>query len=137
MATRLSNASAILACDAVVDNVETGVGTATLSLYDGTQPTNGDDAISGPTLLVAINLADPAFGAAADQNPGAMATLLGVPLSGTGVAAGTATWGRLFNQNGDPVFDGAVGAEITIDNAVIAIGQTVNLTALTYTQPEK
>jgi len=136
MATRIPVAVAILMADAAVDYVDTGAGTATMEIRTGTQPTNGDDAASG-TLLVTFNLPNPAFGGAADQNPHAKATLNGVPISGTGVAAGTAGWGRVYNRNGDPVFDGAVGAEITLDNTSIAISQTVNLTAATFQQNEQ
>lgn len=137
MATRLSNALAIAKANAVDDYVNTGAGTAKLRIYTGGQPTQADDAVSG-TLLAEFDLPNPCFGAGTDAEPGGQVAIGGgdLPISTTGAAAGTAGYGRVINRNGDTVFDGLVGAEITLDNAVIASGQTVNLTALTYTQPE-
>ena len=44
--TKISNAAAIAACDAIVDKIDVGSGTAVLRIYDGTQPADPDTAVS-------------------------------------------------------------------------------------------
>lgn len=141
MATRLPNASQQAACNAVVDLCDAGTTNAAgkLRIYTGAQPADADSAPVG-TLLVEIDLANPAYGAA--DTTGA-AALAGTPRTGTAVAAGTAASFRVVDRDAATVFDGAVratadadtGQELVLDNAVIASGQTVNLNSLSYTQP--
>lgn len=138
MATRLPNASQQAGADAVVDRADLGTGTATgkLRIYSGSQPADADSAPVG-TLLLEANLANPAFGAA---NSSGTAALAGGTLTGTGAAAGTGQSFRVINRDGATVFDGAVsmsggGGDLILDNTNIASGQTVNITALTYTHP--
>lgn len=86
---------------------------------------------SGDTLLATITLQDPAF-----SRSGAVLTLLGVPLSTTGVAEGTAAKAVVSDSDDNIIYSGTVGvsaADFTIDNASITIGQTVRITAHTYT----
>lgn len=138
MATRLPNASQQAGCDAVVDRADLGTGTATgkLRIYSGAQPADADSAPVG-TLLLEADMANPAFGAA---NSSGTASMSGGTRTGTGAAAGTAQSFRVINRDGATVFDGAVsmsggGGDLILDNTNIAIGQTVNITALTYTHP--
>lgn len=138
MAARLPNASQQASTDAVVDRIDLGTGTATgkLRLYSGTQPADADSAPVG-TLLVEIDLANPAYGSA---NSSGTAALAGTPRTGTGAAAGNAASFRVINRDGATVFDGAVtatggGGQLELDNINIAVGQTVNVTSLNYTQP--
>lgn len=138
MATRLPNASQQAAADAVVDQIDLGTGDTEgkLRIYTGTQPADADTAASG-TLLVEIDLANPAYGAA---NTSGTAALSGTPLSGTGAADGDAGWFRIVNRDATTVFDGEVTAtggsgELELDNVSIATGQTVNISSLSYTQP--
>lgn len=142
MATRLPNASQQAAADAVVDLIDAGTGDTEgkLRLYAGVQPADADSAPVGD-LLCEIDLANPAFGAAASSGT---ATALGVPLSGVGTAAastGTAAQSfRIVDRDGATVVDGAVtgtggGGELELDNVSIAEAQSVTITALTYTQP--
>ena len=137
MTLRISNALAKAAADRVTALLDAGSGAAKLRLYTGSQPAGGPDAAASGTLLATITLNDPSFGAAADADPGGIITADVDPVpSGTGVADGTAGWGRFLDSDNNPVADGAIGAEITIDNASIVTGQTVNLTAATFTMPE-
>jgi hypothetical protein len=135
MATRLATATRNAACDGVVDLLDAGSGAGTLKLYTGSQPASAGDAPSG-TLLATITLSDPAFGAAASG----VATLAGTPLSGTGVAAGTAGWARLADSAGNTVFDGAVtatggGGQVELATTTISVGVTVQITSGTVTMP--
>jgi len=141
MAARLPNASQQASADAVVDRIDLGTGTAAgkLRIYSGTQPADADSAPVG-TLLVEIDLANPAYGSA---NTSGTAALASTPRTGTGAAAGNAASFRVINRDGATVFDGAVratadtdnGEELVLDNKNIAVGQTVNITSLNYTQP--
>lgn len=128
MATTLSTSARNAACDAVVDLIDAGAGAGKLKLK-----------ASNDTLLCTITLNDPAFGAAATG----VATLDVDPaLSGTGLAAagaGTAaTKFDLTDSDDNVIISGAVGVgsgEVQMDNNSIAENQTVNVTALTHTQP--
>lgn len=135
MATRLPTAARNAACDAVVDLLDAGSGAATLKLYTGTQPATANDPVAG-TLLATITLSDPAFGAASSG----VAPLAGTPLSGTGVAAGTAGWARLADSTGATVLDGSVtatggGGQIELATTTISVGVTVQITSGTVTMP--
>lgn len=82
------------------------------------------------TLLVDVAFDDPAFAAAASGS----ASASGLPNSGTAVAAGTAAVYRVTDSDNEVMWDGAVGSDLTIDNAVIAIGQTVTITSWAHAQ---
>jgi hypothetical protein len=138
-ATRLSNAAAILMCDALVDKIDVGSGTACIKIYDGTQPANPDVAVSTQTLLATLNLANPAFGAAVDANPGGRATANSITDDSSADATSTATWFRCLNRNGDAVIDGTVGTtgcDMNLNSAAITTGAAVSVTAWTVTVPE-
>lgn len=135
MATRLATATRNAAADAVVDLLDAGSGAGTIKIYTGSQPASANDAPTG-TLLVTVNLADPAFGAASTG----VATLAGTPLSGTGVAAGTAGWARLADSAGATVLDGSVtatggGGQVELATTTISVGVTVQITSGTVTMP--
>jgi len=135
MATRIPNAAQNAAVDAVVDRTDVGAGTASLRIYTGAQPADADDPATG-TLLVSINLPNPAFGAAANGQ----AALAGVPLSANAVAAGTAGWFRIVARDGSTVLDGNVtqtggGGDLELDNTNIASGQQVTINSLTVSIP--
>lgn len=62
----------------------------------------------------------------------------GVPISAAAVAAGVAAKMRVVDSTGSLCWSGTAGATGTdaiIDNTNIALGQTCQLTALSYTQP--
>jgi hypothetical protein len=134
----ISMAAAKAALDAIVDRLDTGTGAnARVRIYDGTQPADPDAAPTG-TLLAEIDLGAAAvFGAAATGTGGsansATATATVLPKTQTNAtAAGTATWFRAVNKDttGVAIIDGSVGtatSDMIIDNASIAIGQTVKL----------
>lgn len=123
--------------NAMLDAIETTVGaTAKLQIRTGAAPANTAAADTG-TLLVEFTL--PADWAAAAS--GGSKSWSGVPVNGTAVAAGTAAHFRLKNNAGTLCHEqGTVtatggGGDATIDNTVIANGQTVNLTAWTWQMP--
>lgn len=140
MAISLATATRNAMADAAVDLIDVGAGTnGSLVVYSGTPPATADTALSGNTALATFTLADPAFGAAASG----VATLDATPtLTTTGDAAGTATFFRIYDQDGanltDVVLQGAVatsGAELNLNTTTISVGVNVEITSGTFTMP--
>jgi len=98
-----------------------------IRLYDGTQPTNANTAISTQTLLVSLVVSG-SFGT--DSNG---TITLGSVTSGTAVASSTATFFRIVKSDGTTVvMDGSVGtsgADMNLNSTTISSGQTVAITA--------
>jgi hypothetical protein len=81
------------ACNAIVDLIDAGAsGTGYVEIRDST------------TVLVTIQLQDPAFGASSTGT----ATLLGVPLSGTAAAAGDADNYIVYDDDANAIWSGTV-----------------------------
>lgn len=141
--TRISNEVAILACDAIVDNLDEGTGAAVIQGRTGAQPTDPDTAVSG-TLLFTLVCSDPAFGAAADAAPGATATASAVTSDTSADATGTLGYCRVSatNDGSTPLDDhidgeaGTSGADFNFNTVSIVSGATVSLTSWTVTMPE-
>ena len=100
---------------------------AIIHIYDGTQPSNANTAISGQTLLVSLTISG-SFGT--DSN--GTITLSSVT-NGTAVASGTAQFFRITKSDGTTVvMDGSVGtssADMILNNTSIANGQTVSISS--------
>jgi len=138
LATRISNAAAKAACDAIVDLCDVG-GAGKLRIYDGTQPTDADTAIGAQVKLAELTLGNPAFGAAADANPGGRATANAVTADTSADATGTATWFRVVNFSGVTLWDGSVGtsgADMNLNSVSITLGANVSISSWTFTVPE-
>jgi hypothetical protein len=114
--------------DAQQQGLITYAGTgALIKLYTGTQPANANTGLSGNTLLVTLTIAG-SFGT--DSN----GTLTFNTVSnGTAVAAGTATFFRIYKSDGTTVvMDGSVGtssANLVLNTTTIAINDTVAITS--------
>lgn len=135
MPIRLSTGTTNAKTDAAVDRLDAGAGSGTIKIYSGSQPATANDAASG-TLLATFTLAKPAFSAAANG----VATLLGVPLTTTGAAAGTAGWFRAADSVGATAFDGAItttggGGQLTLNTTTVSVGVSLEITGGSYTQP--
>jgi hypothetical protein len=98
-----------------------------IRLYDGTQPTNANTAISTQTLIVSLVVSG-SFGT--DSNG---SITLGTVTNGTAVASSTATFFRIVKSDGTTVvMDGSVGtsgADMNLNSTVISSGQLVAITA--------
>lgn len=134
MVLRLANSARSAAADAAVNLLDAGVAAATLKIYTGAQPATPATAASG-TLLATVTLIDPAASAASNG-----VKTITDSVSVTGAAAGTAGWFRAADSAGVAVFDGAVtatggGGELELSTTTISVGVTIDLGALTYTQP--
>lgn len=112
--------------DAVVDAVDAGTPPGLLKIRD-----------SSNVVLATIALATTAFGSAS----GGVASMSGLPKSDTSAdATGTAANFIVTNAAGTTIFAGSVtatggGGDLTLDNLSIVSGQTVTITAGSYTAP--
>lgn len=109
---------------------------STIVIYTGTEP--GVNSAPTGTVLVTFTLGPTPW---ASGGADGQITLAGVPLSATASAAGTAGYFRIRNVGVTDWMQGTVtatggGGDMTIDNVVIANGQTVNLTGFTLAVPE-
>lgn len=141
VATRISNAAAIAACDEIVDLIDVGSSNANgqIKVYDGTQPANPDVAVSSQNLLATLELSAPAFGAAADDNPGGKATASSITSDSSIDLTGTAAWFRVLDRDGTAIMDGSVGtssADMILDSVALTAGETLSITSWTVTMPE-
>lgn len=134
MPLRIPVATQNAMADAAVDLLDAGAGAGVLEIRTGSQPATANDAATG-TLLATVTLGDPAFGDAASG------TATGAdPAAVTGVAAGDAGWFRAKDSSGATVFDGDVtvtgsGGVLQLATVTISVGLTVDITALSITQP--
>jgi len=104
------------------------------------------DAVDGGTgagKVVVMTAADAVLATIALQDPsysrsGAVLTALGVPLSTTATGTGTAAKAKVVDSDDTTIYAGSCGmsdADFIIDNTSLVAGQTVRLTAMTYTAP--
>jgi hypothetical protein len=120
--------------DALVARMNLGAGPATLKIYSGTQPANGDAALSGNTLLGTLTFTDPAAPAAS----GGTITFSTITEDTAADATGTATFGRIQDSDGNLVTDGDVGtsgALINLNTTTIAAGGPLRITSFTISIP--
>lgn len=141
--TRISNECAILAVDAIVDNLDEGTGAAILRGRTGAQPADPDTAATG-TLLFTLTYSATAFGAGVDAGPGGRATANAVTDDSSADATGTVGYCRVSSTNdgATPLDDhldgeaGTAGADFNFNTVAIVAGATVSLTSHTVTMPE-
>lgn len=132
----ITTAARNAACDAVVDLVDAGNEAGQLRIYSGTAPADANAALSGNTLLAALTMSDPAFGAAA----AGVATASAITSDTSADATGTATFFRIGSMNSGtftPVIQGEVGtsgSDLNLNSTSITAGGTVAVSAFTYTQ---
>ena len=102
---------------------------AKFQIYDGSRPATGA-AITSQVKLVEFTLGTP-FATAASNG----VLTLTLPTNATGLAAGTASWGRVVKADGTTfVMDLSVGSDFTLNTTTISVGLTVQLTAASITE---
>lgn len=123
MSTTLATPARNAAANAVVDLVDAGSGPGKIRIKSG-----------AGTVIAEVVFADPAFG-----NASAGVAAIGAPINGAGLpAAGTGTVGVSFDvtdSDNNICWSGAVGAELQLDNANIANGQSITVDTFSHTQP--
>lgn len=134
---RLATTARNAAANGVVDLLDVGTTNAAgkIEIRDGAMPADPQTAATG-TVLATVVLANPAAGNAATG-----AATITDPASVTGAAAGTASWARFYDRDNAAVMDCDVtatggGGAITLSTTTISVGVTVDLGAITYTQPQ-
>lgn len=140
---RVSNVIALAMCNAIVDQVDNGTaGTGKVEIRTGTAPADVESTATG-TLLSSINFQNPAFGDAADQAPGAQATVAGTPSNSSATAAGTAGYYRVYDRATTPVgcWDDTCGTSgssegMKLSNTSVATGQAVSISAFAVNHGE-
>ena len=140
--TIITNAAAIAACNAIVDLLDVGSGTAAIKIYTAGSgiPADVDTAISDQVLLATLPLANPAFGAAADGTGKATATANAVTADSSADATGTAAFFRAVDRDGLAVIQGTVGtssADMVLNTVSIVSGVEVSISAWTFSVPEQ
>lgn len=105
-------------------------------VYDGTQPTTPETAVTTQVLLATLVFGNPAFGTASGGvitgNPVAAVTI---------VASSTASWFRVLKSDGvTPVYDGNVGVvgagtDMQINAVTLVANALLTLSSITYTVP--
>lgn len=124
----------VLCRNAILDAIETYAGTsAVLKIYDLTAAAPGscEAAITGTVLATITNPSDWMNAAS-----GGSVTKNGTWSDSSADNAGTADFFRLFRYDGGTcVMQGSVGVglDMTLDNYVIAAGQTVTISTFTIT----
>lgn len=141
MASSISNVAARAAADAVVDLVDGGAGAGLLRIYSGTIPADADTALGAQVLLAELTMSDPAFGAAADANPGGRATASAITGDTSANATGTASFYRMVDSTGVTIVQGSVtatggGGDLQLNSVAIQSGAAVTVTSFTLTMPE-
>lgn len=125
----------VLVRNARLDAIETTVGTApVLRIYTGAQPADCATAASG-TQLVTMSLPSDWLATAASGSK----AIAGGPWSGSGGAAGSAGYFRIWNtavsvchMQGSITATGG-GGDMTLDNISIAVSQAVAVNTFTLT----
>lgn len=118
--------------NAMLEAIETTVGTAPLlRVYSGSEPADCATAASGTKLLEIALPSD------WEANASAGAKAKSGTWSSTGLAAGTAAYYRIYDAAGTTCHEqGTVGqgsGDLSLDNPVIAVGQTVTINTFAYT----
>lgn len=121
-----------LLADALGEDANSGI----LRVYDGTPPTDADEALGSQELLADITLPSDAFAAAADG---------AIEKSGTWDdqsidASGEATWFRLLDSTESRILQGTVtgtggGGDMEVDDVNFVAGGVFTVTGFTVTMP--
>lgn len=136
-----SDAAAKAAVDAMVALLNSG----TLEIYDGTQPTDANTAITTQNLLGTFTFGSTAFAAsvASGTAPNRSAVATANSISNVNASAtGTATWFRAkrSSANGSgAIMDGTAGTsgtDLIMTDVSLTSGETMSVASLTVTNPE-
>ncbi len=143
LTTRIGNASAQDACDAVVDLLDEGTLGAVIQGRTTPRPAQVDDAVTGTNLFTATYNTT-AFGAAGDGAPGGLATAAAITADPSADNTGTLLYCRISSSSvaDTPLNDhfegeaGTSGADFNFNTLSIVSASTVDITAHTVTMPE-
>ena len=123
------------ALDTLKTAIDAGAGAGTIKVYNGTQPTTANDAITSQTLLATLTFSDPC----GSTSSGTL-TMSAITQDSSADATGTATWARIADSTGSTVFDVDVtntgaGGTLQFNTTSFVIGGPVLISAFTITVP--
>lgn len=123
------------ALDTLKTAVDAGSGPGTIKVYNGTQPTTANDAITSQTLLATLTFSDPC----GTTSSGTL-TMSAITQDSAADATGTATWARIADSTGATVFDVDVtvmgaGGTLQFNTTNFVIGGPVLISSFTITVP--
>jgi hypothetical protein len=105
-----------------------------INVYNGSQPSNSDQAITTQTELISFLFGSPAFQPASGGVIGANTIA-----PATAIATGTASWFRMFaSDGGTAIMDGSVGTtgcDLNLATTTITNGDIVAVTGFTVSLP--
>jgi hypothetical protein len=137
----ISDAAAKAAADAITGLLNSG----TLEIYDGSQPTDCNTAITSQNLLGTFTFGSTAFAASAASgtapNRGAVATANSIADQNAS-ATGTAAWFRAKRSAGNgsgAIIDGTVGTsgtDLIMTDLSLTAGEAMHVASMTITVPE-
>src|SRR3954470_17445649 len=123
-----------LAVNTKVDAQSALLNSGFLDIYDGTQPSTADTAVSTQTKLARLTFGATGFAAASNGAANANA----IASDSSADATGTASWFRALKSDGTTVvYDGSVGTSgcnLNLNSAAIQQHAQVSVSSLTYTQ---
>jgi hypothetical protein len=145
---RMSNSMARGMLDNTVNNrLNEGLGDAIVNIYTGSQPPDCETGETGTLLGTCIMNTVP-FGAASDEAPGARLTANQITAEIAAVAGGTAGYFRAYSSDSGTDasklnchLQGTAGeaadtTDMTLDEKVILVGGTIQITAWIFDLPE-
>jgi hypothetical protein len=107
-----------------------------IRIYDGSQPSTPETAVSTQTLLAELRFGATAFGGAS----GGIITANSITDDSDINATGTASWFRVLESDGTTVlWDGSVGtssADMILATVSLVQHAILQITSLTYTLPQ-
>lgn len=123
------------ALDTLKTAVDAGSGPGTIKVYNGTQPTTANDAITSQTLLATLTFSDPC----GTTSSGTL-TMSAITQDSAADATGTATWARIADSTGATVFDvnvtvSGAGGTLQFNTTNFVIGGPVLISSFTITIP--
>lgn len=141
MSIRISMDAARGACDSITAKINAGTEASKLVVYSGARPTNPTDAITTQVKLIEFDLPDPAFGAATEVGTTATAIANAVDPS-VALADGTASFFRIIDGDGNPVFDGDVSntagtGDLKLSATSVIAGIDVTVISLSSIMPTR
>lgn len=143
MTVHITNAVAIVACNAINARIDSGAangGKGKLAIYSGTRPVTGNDPIVAQTKLIEFELPNPCFQGAVQV--GSTGTATANPITPvTALASGNASFFRVFNSDDVAIFDGDVtdttgNGDLKLSTVAVVAGIDVTVVSLTAIMPE-
>ena len=120
-----SLAAGLAQLQALANFLDQGSSYATFIFFDDIKPANVNIAANTSAKLVTLTLPKPCF-----KQLNTDSIELHQTDAATVIKAGTATWARLINGEGNAVADFAVGTDITLANPNLVLGSTLMMNSL-------